>query len=125
MNAYEPTPTGRSGWFKSTYSDHGNACVEVRFAGEEVLIRDSKYQGDQAQQPTIAVPACAWGQFLAIVAGETNTTAAPGIPDILHDTQSGETTLQDTAGRTLTFTPAEWGAFTSGVRLGEFSPVAA
>ncbi|WP_345496413.1 DUF397 domain-containing protein [Nocardia callitridis] len=44
-------PTHKPGWFKSSYSDHGNACVEVRFKGENVLMRDSKYQDPEEVRP--------------------------------------------------------------------------
>lgn len=30
------------GWFKSSFSDDGPGCVQVRFTAEEALVRDSK-----------------------------------------------------------------------------------
>lgn len=34
-------PRGRD-WFKSSFSDDGGGCVQVRFAGGEARVRDSK-----------------------------------------------------------------------------------
>ncbi len=114
-----------AGWTKSAYSDHGNACVEWQFVGVEVLIRDSKYRGDEAARPIIAVPARAWSSFLAIAAGDTpNDGTTSGIPTIEHDATSGETVLND-AAVTLTFTAAEWEAFVESIRTDHWKPVAA
>ncbi|WP_063813831.1 DUF397 domain-containing protein [Nocardia anaemiae] len=121
MNAYEPAPSGSTGWYKASFSDHGNACVEVRFEGEEVLIRDSKYRGNEALRPIIAVPAHAWVKFLTIATGDaTDDGTTLGIPSI-HPEINGYTTLRDAAETTLTYTREEWTAFLSGVRSGEFS----
>ncbi|HEU5356631.1 MAG TPA: DUF397 domain-containing protein [Actinocrinis sp.] len=35
------SPHGRN-WFKSSFSDDGGGCVQVRFTGHEALVRDSK-----------------------------------------------------------------------------------
>ncbi|MEV6771310.1 DUF397 domain-containing protein [Nocardia sp. NPDC051030] len=75
MSASESALARTTGWFKSAHSDHGAACVEVRFDGDLVLIRDSKYLrepgNDPAAQPIIAVSVAAWDAFIAGVrAGE-------------------------------------------------------
>lgn len=122
MNAYEPAPSGSTGWYKASFSDHGNACVEVRFEGEEVLIRDSKYRGNEALRPIIAVPAHAWVEFLTIATGDaTDDGTTLGIPSI-HPENNGYTTLRDAAETTLTYTREEWTAFLAGIRSGEFFP---
>ncbi|WP_345496414.1 DUF397 domain-containing protein [Nocardia callitridis] len=119
MNAYEPTR--EPGWFKSSYSDHGNACVEVRFEGENALLRDSKYQGLEEVRPIITVPVVVWSHFLQAAMDNTDSRRAmPGHPAIQH-TASGETTITDADGTSLSYTAAEWAAFISGVRAGEFS----
>ncbi len=48
-------------WFKSSYSNAASACVEVRFAGDAVLVRDSK---NRAHGPTLTVTATEWAAFL-------------------------------------------------------------
>ncbi len=122
MNAYEPAPYGSTGWYKASFSDHGNACVEVRFEGEEVLIRDSKYRGSEALRPIIAIPAHAWVKFLSIATGDaTDDGITLGIPSIYQEI-SGCTTLRAAAESKLTFTREEWTAFLAGIRSGEFSP---
>lgn len=125
MNAHEPARTTPSAWFKSTYSDHGNACVEVRFGSNETLIRDSKYRGDEASRPVIAVPADAWFTFLELVTGIREPQSADrGVPAVVHDTSTGRTTLRGAAGTGLDFTAEEWSAFVAGVIDGEFSRAA-
>ena len=59
------TATGAS-WFKSSYSTSSVACVEVRFAGDAVLVRDSK---NRAHSPTLAVTTTEWTAFLDELAG--------------------------------------------------------
>ncbi|MEU4350012.1 DUF397 domain-containing protein [Streptomyces sp. NPDC023838] len=55
-------------WRKSSYSDsEGSACVEVAACSPHTIhVRDSKLGGDG---PTFAVPAAAWAQFTAGIAG--------------------------------------------------------
>ena len=49
------------GWFKSSRSSNNANCVEVRFAGDVVGVRDSK----DRTGPTLAFAAAAWSSFLA------------------------------------------------------------
>lgn len=80
INTDRPTSvtTRRTGWFKASYSNNSNACVEVRFDGEFVHIRDSKYlrdpTNDPAQQPIITVTADQWSLFLSEMTGATPPT---------------------------------------------------
>ncbi|NNH72474.1 DUF397 domain-containing protein [Nocardia uniformis] len=122
MNVRETARTKPSGWFKSTFSDHGNACVEVRFGDGEILIRDSKYDGDEAVRPIVVVSTQTWGVFLEIVTGtdESDDTRL-GIPAIQHDIATGVTTLRDAVGTALSYTREEWAAFTAGIHAGEFA----
>ncbi|MEU8895246.1 DUF397 domain-containing protein [Nocardia sp. NPDC048505] len=115
-----PRPA-RTGWFTSSRSNNGNQCVEVRFDGDAVLIRDSKYRRNPANrladEPVITVTTRAWNSFL------THLNAARAHDQLLvRGTADGGATLrhQDT---TLTFTPEEWTAFLAGVRAGEFDRV--
>ncbi|MBD0745339.1 DUF397 domain-containing protein [Streptomyces sp. CBMA152] len=55
-------------WRKSSYSDsQGGACVEISACPHTIHVRDSKLGGDG---PTFAVPAGAWAQFTAGIAGD-------------------------------------------------------
>ncbi|MRH86332.1 DUF397 domain-containing protein [Nocardia sp. SYP-A9097] len=120
---YHPESTG---WFTSTRTNNGNQCVEVRFDGAAVFIRDSKYRRNPANsaldEPIITVSAVEWMSFLTILrdrpgaaAALTSTTASDGYTTL----RSGEIGL--------VYTPGEWDAFLAGVRDGEFDrlPLAA
>ncbi|MGH3875291.1 MAG: DUF397 domain-containing protein [Pseudonocardiaceae bacterium] len=48
-------------WFKSGYSSSSVSCVEVRFAGDAVLVRDSK---NRADSPILAVATTQWAAFI-------------------------------------------------------------
>ena len=61
MTCREPAAASDTSWFKSSYSNAASACVEVRFAGDAVLVRDSK---NRAQGPTLAMTTTAWAAFL-------------------------------------------------------------
>ncbi|MFK3980954.1 DUF397 domain-containing protein [Micromonospora sp. NPDC050397] len=64
------TPLDRSsdpGWFKSTRSSDNAACVEVRFVGGAVGVRDSKDRGG----PVLAFRATTWTGFLAALKAGT------------------------------------------------------
>ncbi|QIS07036.1 DUF397 domain-containing protein [Nocardia brasiliensis] len=120
------TSTHRSvstGWFTSTRSNNGNQCVEVRFDGTAVLVRDSKYRRDPANrpadEPVITVTALDWTAFLdALRAGRR--TEGSLVADTAAD---GHTTLRH-GDTVLTYTPAEWDAFLLGAHDGEFDRVA-
>ncbi|MET9489103.1 DUF397 domain-containing protein [Nocardia sp. NPDC006630] len=117
---YRPDSTD---WFTSTRTNNGNQCVEVRFDGDAVLIRDSKFRRNPAHrgqaEPIITVTAADWMAFLATVPGRhTGSTALVAYPSphggatLVH----GETSL--------VYTPGEWAAFAAGVRDGEFDRIA-
>lgn len=119
---YRPEVTG---WFTSTRTNNGNQCVEVRFDGATVLIRDSKFRRNPANraadEPVIAVAAGDWMTFLDAVLGAAEQPAAALTAVRLGD---GHTTIRGGAVE-LTYTPGEWDAFVAGVRDGEFDRVAA
>jgi hypothetical protein len=112
----------RTGWFTSTRSNNGNQCVEVRFDGDAVLIRDSKYRRDPANrpgdEPVITVTAAEWTAFLDAVrtGGRSNGELRA------HPAADGHTALRH-GGITLTYTPEEWDAFLLGARDGEFDRI--
>ncbi|WP_282785029.1 MULTISPECIES: DUF397 domain-containing protein [unclassified Nocardia] len=47
-------------WFKSSRSEHSNACVEIKFEGTRVGVRDSKHPGG----PELKFDGAAWDSFL-------------------------------------------------------------
>ncbi|WP_431892452.1 DUF397 domain-containing protein [Micromonospora haikouensis] len=54
-------PTPDRGWFKSSRSSNNAACVEVRFVGGAVDVRDTK----DRTGPTLAFDGGSWSSFLA------------------------------------------------------------
>ncbi len=57
----EPAAATDTSWFKSSYSNAAATCVEVRFSGGAVLVRDSK---NRVHGPTLAVTTTEWAAFL-------------------------------------------------------------
>ncbi|WP_153407482.1 DUF397 domain-containing protein [Nocardia macrotermitis] len=112
------------GWYKSSFSRDTSNCVEILRDAEAVLIRDSKYQGDPAEQPILSVRTTAWAKFLTAVTLGESITVTTDLPAIEYEASTGETILRadDVA---LTYTSGEWEAFIAGIRAGEFSPLAA
>ncbi|MFQ6393710.1 DUF397 domain-containing protein [Nocardia sp. KC 131] len=54
-------------WFKSSYSNDSQTCVEVRFEGDRILVRDSKYQGLPDARPTLEFEGAEWTAFTATI----------------------------------------------------------
>ncbi|MFE3320231.1 DUF397 domain-containing protein [Nocardia sp. NPDC059195] len=109
------------GWFTSSRSNNGNQCVEVRFDGNVVQVRDSKFRRNPmntgAAEPIITVDAPVWTAFLHSLLTEHHH------PDLIaHVSPDGSTTLchEDVL---LRFTAAEWQAFVAGARDNEFACV--
>ncbi|MGP4016561.1 DUF397 domain-containing protein [Saccharopolyspora sp. 5N708] len=114
MRSVSPTA---SAWFKSSYSNPSQACVEIRFGGGAVRVRDSK---DHGNGPSIAVPEAEWPTVLAEVTGRLPAGANRTIR-IAHRADGGvDLRPRATASLTLSYTPAEWDAFVAGVGDGEF-----
>ena len=61
MTRREPAAATDASWFKSSYSNAASTCVEVRFAGDAVLVRDSK---NRVHGPTLVVTTTAWAALL-------------------------------------------------------------
>lgn len=110
-----------AGWFKSTRSNQASSCVEVRFEGGRVFVRDSKYlrdsTNDPSSQPVIVIDATDWRDFLAYVLDDA--PAMPQLPVIDGSAATGAT-LRAHDGTILTFTSKEWAAFKEGVADREF-----
>lgn len=56
---------GGKGWFKSSYSNSGGSCVEVKFDADITLVRDSKDR--RAGQPVLCISREGWSSFLNVV----------------------------------------------------------
>ncbi|MFC8848651.1 MULTISPECIES: DUF397 domain-containing protein [unclassified Micromonospora] len=56
-----PRPTPDRGWFKSSRSANNAACVEVRFVGGAVDVRDTK----DRTGPALAFNGHSWASFVA------------------------------------------------------------
>jgi hypothetical protein len=122
-NPMPTTAPNQHGWFKSSFSTNANQCVEVRFEGEYVSIRDSKYLRDSAnkaaREPIITITAVEW----AILLDELTGTAKAGANGAVQVVTSpnGATTLRAVDGNVaLHFTASEWRMYLAGVRAGEF-----
>ncbi|QIS20893.1 DUF397 domain-containing protein [Nocardia terpenica] len=121
MSRTSAATSAPTSWIKSSHSNASQSCVEIRFGDGVVLIRDSKYlrdpANDSAAQPFISIPTDDWPAFLDAA---IRFDSRPGLPAIEHHA-SGEVSLRAADGTTLTYTAAEWTAFVSGVRAGEFA----
>lgn len=111
----------RGGWHKSSFT--ATQCVEIRFEGDLVRIRDSKYRrnpaNDLRREPMITVTADHWRAFLDAVNGPVWT---PGTGALLAERGPDETTILRTASdptTVLRYTRGEWESFLAGVRAGE------
>ncbi|WP_036570061.1 DUF397 domain-containing protein [Nocardia sp. BMG51109] len=120
-------------WFKSTRSTGTKDCVEVKFAGVTVFMRDSKYLRNPANnphaQPVIEIAADRWTLVLDLSLSKTSgavvlSEAASDRPrDVLTITvQADGAAMVRSSGQSveLIFTPDEWDAFTKGVADGQF-----
>ncbi|MEV2221435.1 MULTISPECIES: DUF397 domain-containing protein [Nocardia] len=108
-------------WFTSSRSNNGNQCVEVRFDGDAVLIRDSKYRRNPAnrpaEEPIITVTASLWTSFINLLnSGRSHNEL------IAQTCADGSATLRH-GDITLSYTPEEWDAFIAGARDGEFDRI--
>lgn len=103
----------RAGWFTSSYTNNGGACVQVRFDGADVLLADSK---DRGSGPVITLSGPEWEGFVAAALGAPPATATAAITP----TAGGGRVVTAKDGTTLTYTAAEWNAFLAGAADGEF-----
>ncbi|GAA4849452.1 hypothetical protein GCM10025787_35440 [Saccharopolyspora rosea] len=108
-----PSPTG---WFKSSFSNPAQDCVEANFAGDTVYVRDSKDKGG----PILTIPATHWPSLLDEVAGRAPSGSNRAVR-ITHRADGG-TDLKALMGPAvnLSYTATEWDAFVAGVLDAQF-----
>jgi hypothetical protein len=59
----ENTPAhGEHGWFVSSFSNGNASCVQIKFAEQGILVRDSKDR--RTASPIINMPSSAWAALL-------------------------------------------------------------
>lgn len=104
-------------WFKSSRSSETQSCVEVRFNGDSVFIRDSKYTGPVPTQPIVSVSSTLWPRFLDQVLSANSGELDNGVAISLH--QDGGATISG-QGVALVYNADEWDAFTKGIADGQF-----
>jgi hypothetical protein len=112
---YTPSATAR-GWFKSSFSTASGDCVEVRFDGDVVQVRDTK---DQGTGPAITLDAAAWDDFLLQLL--SGSVEADGALAVLPEPRGGAMLRARDNDATLRYTRGEWEMFMRGVRAGEFT----
>ncbi|WP_410575650.1 DUF397 domain-containing protein [Amycolatopsis sp. cmx-4-61] len=110
-----------TGWFKSSFSPSQSGCVEVRFTGTSVQVRDTK---DHGAGPVLSVDIAAWPGFIAEVTGAAATGSNHALR-IEHSAAGGARLHSLDGTTTLTYTDDEWTAFTAGATDGEFAIPAA
>ncbi|WP_280425310.1 DUF397 domain-containing protein [Nocardia carnea] len=129
MSTTQTVEGPRSGWFKSSKSNDGPACVEVKFDADRVHIRDSKYRRDPANnladEPIISIDATSWQSFLDYVASGREQSPHGDLPAIEYRPDGAVVLRAPSPGPTLAFTPQEWSAFVAGVGAREFDLFAA
>ena len=117
------TSPSHNGWFKSSFSSNTSNCVEVRFDGDRVGIRDSKYRRDPAnhpgQEPTITVTIKQWSAWLDELTGRT-AMGTNGALSVEVDPDGAATLRAVSTGTTLHYTRAEWRTYLAGVHAHEF-----
>jgi hypothetical protein len=97
-------------WRTSSYTDKGQACVEVAPTSDAVLVRDTK---DRGAGPILRFGHRDWAEFLT----DPAATEADRVTEHAGRPVATRWHLRDT----LHFTTAEWDAFLAGARDGEFS----
>ncbi len=116
-------------WFKSSRSSETQSCVEVKFEGDRVFLRDSKYlrnlENNPATQPTISLTASRWPAFCRYATNPAAALVGTGLPGIEQRPDGRATVSCTETAVALDFLPDEWAAFVAGIIAGEFELVAA
>lgn len=121
---------GTKGWFTSSETNGGCACVEVLEAPTGTNVRDSKWGRVGGPHPTprpvISLSRSAWLAFVDEVAAAGPTCVTQDEILAVEEPDGGVTfravgeAATRSADAVLHFTPAEWAAFKAGVAKSEF-----
>lgn len=114
-NAHSNSPA--TGWFKSSFSNPSQECVEAFFDTDLVHIRDSK---DCGVGPVLTVPAVHWAGVLDEVAGRARAGSGTVIQVMIDADGGASLRARRTPDTVLFYTPGEWSAFVAGVHNAEF-----
>ena len=111
-------------WFRSRHSHGSSDCVEVQFGPGEVLIRDSRYRQNPANdprlEPMIRLPYTEFSRFLTELSEEDHPDQIGGLHVGRNKDES--ITLRSTDhGVTLRFTSEQWAPFAAARSLDDFS----
>lgn len=125
MSTTTPATSINGDFFKSTFSNDGPSCVEVKFETGHVLIRDSKqnaaFAGTPEAQPVIIFPAQYWAEVLDLALASKSGRVDTLSLTLRSDEGADLTGLTSTNKPvTLTYTRDEWDAFIKGVADGQF-----
>ncbi|NKQ55613.1 DUF397 domain-containing protein [Amycolatopsis sp. K13G38] len=116
MNTHTWSLSPATGWFKSSFSNPSQDCVEVKLEGDVVRLRDSK---DQGTGPVITVPAQHWPGFIAEALGRDEAGSNRAVR--IHPAADGSVRLYALdCDVTLGYTSSEWEAFVAGAQAGQF-----
>ena len=122
MRHVDAAAARRGEWFKSSRSNDGTNCVEIKISDQSVSIRDSKYLRDPANdpraQPVISVPVELWSQVLDLALSAGSGTVGGALAIVVEDDGSASVRSGEV---TLVYTADEWDAFVKGVADGEFT----
>ncbi|WP_084789439.1 DUF397 domain-containing protein [Saccharomonospora iraqiensis] len=105
-----------TGWFKSSFSNPSQECVEINFDSDRVHIRDSK---DHGVGPKITIGAEHWPGVLAEALGHAEAGSNSAVRIEVGDDGSVRVQALD-SHVILAYTRSEWAAFVAGAVDGEF-----
>ncbi len=111
----------KAAWFKATASNGGGCCVEVCFANEMVLVRDSKWHGPPGvKRPILSIGHHAWTMFLGKIHGALPTKVDQDLS--VENGDKGTVVFRSSIENDeLVFLKQEWEAFKDGASKGEFN----
>ncbi len=113
-NTHSHSPA--TGWFKSSFSNPSQECVEVNFDGDLVHIRDTK---DHGAGPVITIGVEHWPGVLAEALGHAEAGSNHAVH--LQQTEDGGMRLSARGNDSaLSYTSSEWRAFVAGAMQGQF-----
>jgi hypothetical protein len=103
-------------WKKSSRSNPSGNCLEAKADGSDILVRDTKL-GEAS--PVLRFTTYDWGRFVNEI---KDGFTCPQGGEIETWNENGGVIMLDRSEPKirLTFTRAEWNAFTEGVDIGEF-----